>query len=197
MSDVESLRQLAPVAMDYVGFIFYEKSKRFVGEKMKLLSQIPLCIKTKRVGVFVNEKPEKVIETLRQYQLDIAQLHGNETPADCEKIRQSFPVIKAFNVDADFDFETLKEYEAACDYFLFDAKGKLPGGNNISYDWNLLNNYSLQKPFFLSGGIQPNDAEKIKAFTHPAFHAVDINSGFEVEAGRKDVGVVVKFLNEI
>ena len=193
----EDLKALAPLAPDFFGFVFYPVSKRYVGETIKELMQVPICAETKRVGVFVNELSDKVIEICNRQQLDYAQLHGNETPDYCNTISKSVNVIKAFSIDDSFDFKSLKAYDQVCDYFLFDAKGKLPGGNSITYDWNILNRYELDKPFFLSGGIRPQHIEQLKTLSHPALFAIDINSGFEINPGMKDTKLIREFFKEL
>lgn len=183
--------------VDFVGFVLYPHSKRYVGPLLKELAQIIICASTSRVGVFVNEKPERVAEICIREQLDFAQLHGDESPADCASVRKKVKVIKAFRMDAFFDFGQLAAYNAACDYFLFDAKGKLPGGNSISYDWSILQRYTMDKPFFLSGGITPRHAGQLNSFHHPSFFAIDINSGFETSPGVKDTRMIERFLKKL
>ena len=170
---------------DFVGFIFYPDSKRYVGDSIADLAATTICVNTARVGVFVNGNSEMVREICSKHQLDFAQLHGSESPDDCAAVRKSVKVIKAFNVDETFDFKQLKAYNETCDYFLFDAKGEYAGGNGIAYDWNLLKRYEMDKPFFLSGGIKPEYAEQLLSFHHPALFAIDINSGFETAPGKR------------
>jgi len=189
----EDLKALAPICVDFIGFVFYPPSKRYAGGNAQELMQVPLCAETRRVGVFVNENPDIVIEICNQHQLDFAQLHGSETPNYCNAVSKSVKVIKAFNVDASFNFKILTEYDAICDYFLFDAKGKLPGGNSTTYDWSILSRYEMNKPFFLSGGIRPQHVQQLKSFNHPSLFAVDINSGFETSPGEKDTRLISEF----
>lgn len=149
----------------------------------------------KKVGVFVNDDPAKVISLCRQNNLDIAQLHGEETPTDCLRVKQSgFEVFKAFSVDETFDFNALEAYAGCCDFFLFDTKGHLPGGTGRKFDWQLLDNYQLDIPFFLSGGIRPEDLDSIREFYHPRLYGIDINSGFELSPALKDVAKVQQFI---
>jgi len=183
--------------VDFVGFVLYPHSKRYAGGLLKELTQTTICANTSRVGVFVDEKPGRVLEICTEHQLDVAQLHGDESPADCEAVRNKVKVIKAFHVDASFNFRQLSAFDAGCDFFLFDARGKLPGGNSISYDWNILHRYRMNKPFFLSGGISPAHTEQLKSFRHPAWFAVDINSGFETSPGVKNTMVIERFLREM
>ena len=181
--------EVAALQPDYLGFIFWEPSARnFVGE----IPELPTTIK--KVGVFVDASLETVLEKVKTYGLEAVQLHGKENAAYCKAIRDNiqkdgFEVIKVFSVNEDFDFGTLKDYEDVCDYFLFDTKGKLPGGNGYTFDWSLLNDYPSKKPFFLSGGIGLESMEKLKDFLKsPASkycHAIDVNSKFESKPGLK------------
>ena len=149
MRDPNNLQDLLKLPIDYVGLIFYEKSKRFVDEDFPELN----FRGKEKVGVFVNESIEYILEKSQQYDLATIQLHGEESPEFCEFLkRKNFLVIKAFPVNSDFDFSRTKRYEPFCDYFLFDTKGKLPGGNGFAFDWKILEKYQSKIPFFLSGG---------------------------------------------
>jgi phosphoribosylanthranilate isomerase len=139
-----------------------------------------------------------VLEICQNWKLDVAQLHGNESPQYCSQIKDSgITVFKAFSVDESFDFATLKAYSGVCDYFLFDTKGRLPGGTGQKFNWQLLENYRGDVPFFLSGGIDPDDVDAIRDFQHPQLFGIDINSCFEISPGIKDAGKVNKFIDEI
>jgi phosphoribosylanthranilate isomerase len=177
-----------------MGFIFYGKSKRFVhkDDRKSLFASIPMDVE--KVGVFVNEPLAFVIDTISTYGLDYAQLHGEENRTFCAEVQKYAKVIKAFRVDESFKFETLNEYQN-CDLLLFDAKGKEYGGNGIKYDWQLLEQYKLKTPFLLSGGIGPDDVDKILAFDHARFIGIDINSGFEIEPGLKDIEKIKSFIS--
>lgn len=198
MRDPENISGIVAAAPDFMGFIFYPKSKRFVGTEFsaEMLKAIPESVK--KVGVFVDELPEDVIEICRQLSLQVAQLHGNELPEDCRQIRESgFQVFKAFSVDDQFDFQKLEAYSGACNYFLFDTKGHVPGGTGQKFNWQLLENYKGDVPFFLSGGIGPDDLEVLRRFSHPRWRGIDINSGFEIEPALKDVEKVKVFVEKI
>ncbi|MEM7037774.1 MAG: tryptophan synthase subunit beta, partial [Bacteroidota bacterium] len=136
---------------------------------------------------------DTILEKTELYGLDYVQLHGDESPGFCAAVDGFVPVIKAFRVGEGFDFEALGKYEAACSYFLFDTKGKNYGGNGTKFDWDLLNGYAGSTPFLLSGGIGPEDAEIVRAFEHPRMAGVDLNSGFEMEPGLKDIAKVKEF----
>lgn len=198
MRDPDNISGVIAALPDYLGFIFYPKSSRFVGfePSAEVFEAIPDSIK--KAGVFVDEKPEKVIETCNKWNLDIAQLHGHETPEYCRQIKVAgIIVFKAFSVDESFDFASLKAYSGVCDYFLFDTKGQLPGGTGQKFNWQLLENYKGDVPFFLSGGIGPDDMVAVRNFSHSKLFGIDINSGFEISPALKDLEKVRKFFSEI
>jgi len=198
MRDPKNIDAVCASNPDYVGFIFYPKSSRFIGEDpdTTIFSRVPDT--TQKVGVFVNETPETVIAICRKYNLQVAQLHGKESPEYCQQIKQAgLTVFKAFSVNDDFDFHQLQEYANIVDYFLFDTKGKLPGGTGEKFNWQVLQQYQLDKPFFLSGGIRQKDAADIKALNFRTLFAADINSGFEIEQGLKDAAQVAAFIHQI
>lgn len=201
MRDQENIQSLLTLKPDYVGFIFYPKSKRFVANfpKIEMPSEI------KKVGVFVNENIEKVIEIAKKNKLGAIQLHGNESPEYCNELRhselfsESYPIeiFKAFSVDDAFDFSTTVPYQAVCDFLLFDTKGKDYGGNGVKFNWEVLQKYMGKTPFLLSGGISKCDAENIKTLKHKAFAGVDINSGFEIEPALKNINDIKEFKNNL
>lgn len=190
----ENSQDISTLEPDYLGFIFWEKSTRNfdLKELPKLDSNI------KKVGVFVNATLEEIQTKIDMFQLDAIQLHGNESVAFCKEVQQlKVEVIKAFSMDATFDFGQLKGYENVVDYFLFDTKGKLPGGNGTAFDWQVLENYTLKKPFFLSGGIGLTETNKVKDFLQSNLsnycYAIDVNSRFEIEPGLKNKIDLEKF----
>jgi len=198
MRDPGNISGVVTASPDYMGFIFYPKSKRFVGfePSPEVLDIIPGT--TKKVGVFVDETPAKVLKIVQNWNLDVVQLHGHETPEYCQKIRDSaITVFKAFSVDEQFDFSSLNAYSGVCDFFLFDTKGQLPGGTGQKFNWQLLTNYKGDVPFFLSGGIGPEDLEAIRHFDHPRWRGIDINSGFEISPALKDIEKVKSFISGI
>ncbi len=198
MRNPDNISGIASALPDFIGFIFYPKSKRFVGTELHVetLKAIPESVK--KVGVFVDEFPEEVIEICKKLNLEVAQLHGNESPEYCRQIQKSgLMVFKALSVDEQFDFSGLKAYSGVCDYFLFDTKGNVPGGTGQKFNWQLLEKYNGDVPFFLSGGIGPDDLEAIRHFMHPRWRGIDINSGFEIEPALKDVEKVKNFIFEI
>ena len=192
-SNILGLSILEP---EYMGFIFWEKSKRFVMGPTPNLSQT----KIKKTGVFVNADFEKIKDKVRVHKLEAIQLHGLESPEFCEKIKNlGVEIIKAFSIDENFNFNILEKYELCSDYFLFDTKGKSPGGNGISFDWEILRNYKYEKKFFLSGGIgieSISAIKKIKNLSLPLF-CVDINSRFELNPGEKNIELIKSFKNSL
>lgn len=194
-SNIEDLVKLKP---NYIGFIFYAKSKRFIGQQIPDEIQALVPVYIQKVGVFVDEPFDNLLEKFRSNKLDMIQLHGSELPGYCERLKKlDIPVIKVFSVGADFDFTTVQPYNQFCDYYLFDTAGDLHGGNGVKFDWKKLDQYKESKPFFLSGGIQPIDADEIKNITHNELYAIDINSGFEIEPGVKDIPILKSFIEKI
>ena len=194
----DNIKQVAALQPDYLGFIFYEKSAR--NFDTKLIPKLPKSIK--KTGVFVNADINFVEEKINKYNLQAVQLHGDESPEYCKKLKsKSIEIFKVFSIKDEFNFDVLKPYEDACDYFLFDTKGKLPGGNGYTFDWNVLNNYPSTKPFFLSGGLGVNEVEDIKHFFNSKAskycYALDVNSKFEIEPGLKDGLILKEFKNNL
>ena len=188
--------EVAKLQPDYLGFIFYENSLRNFED---LIPKLPDEIK--KVGVFVDEKVEVIVAKIEKHKLDAIQLHGHESPETCRLLKSTKKeIIKVFSIKDEFDFSVLNDYEDVCDYFLFDTKGKLPGGNGYTFNWDILNNYSSCKPYFLSGGIGLEETEKIKAFIKSKAsnqcYALDVNSKFEIEAGLKNIEELEKFKHE-
>ena len=179
----ENIKQVAALSPDYMGFIFYSQSKRFVGDDFKIPVISP---RIKKVGVFVDQKADYIIEKTDKYGLDYIQLHGNESASFCEVMSHLVKVIKAFGIDENFNFNLLENYKSSCDYFLFDTKTNEFGGSGKQFDWGILKNYTCDVPLFLSGGIGLEEVEKlrIKEFK---IHAIDVNSRFETEPGLKDI----------
>jgi len=193
LSNIEDLVKLKP---DYIGFIFYPKSKRFIGEQIpdEIRSLIPVYIQ--KVGVFVDEPIDSLLEKFKNNELDMVQLHGSELPDYCERLKKlDIPVIKAFNINSSFDFDSVKPYNPYCNYYLFDTATDLRGGSGKKFDWKKLDQYKEEKPFFLSGGIQSTDIEEIKSVIHNELYAIDVNSGFEIEPGLKDVPKLKSFID--
>lgn len=193
MRDPENVAALEKTEVDYIGFIFYEGSSRYVRPEAPVTtgSLVP-------VGVFVNAEKGFILEMIPAWNLQYVQLHGDESPQYCAEIREAgVKIVKAFSVDRGFDFSATEPYSGSADYFLFDTKGENYGGNGIPFDWEILDRYKGNRPFWLSGGIHPGMADAVREFSHPLLYAIDINSGFETEPGLKNIKNIEKFLHEI
>jgi phosphoribosylanthranilate isomerase len=196
MRDPDNIRRLVELQPDYIGFILFPGSKRYLGKNYRLTTEIPNSIK--RVGIFVNALIPEIFEWVSRLELDFVQLHGIEPPEYCMEMNNlNIKVIKTFGIDADFDFSILKDYIPYCDYFLFDTKSILHGGSGEQFDWSILKNIKLDKPIFLSGGIGPDDVQLIRQLHQVNIHAVDINSRFETGPGLKDILLLDKFFKEL
>ncbi len=196
----ENLQQIAALQPDYMGFIFYPKSPRYVLPHLNAsdFQNIPESIK--KIGVFVNGDPEVIMEYVEQFNLDGIQFHGDESPETIYKFRNiGLVLFKAFGLqdDFDFDFDILKEYEHAVDFFLFDTKTAQYGGSGQKFNWNILKNYSSLKPFLLSGGIGVEELEDFLSIQDLPIHAVDLNSRLEISPGLKDIDKVKKAIKII
>jgi phosphoribosylanthranilate isomerase len=198
MNNPGNVKEIAELKPDFMGFLFFAESPRFVGHEpeMELFNNVPPGIK--KSGVFYNEDNNKILKLSVLTGLDMIQLHGNESPPACLQLKSSgLAVVKAFNIDRYFHFDSLKQYMPVCDYFLFDTKSEKPGGSGKKFAWEKLKEYNLDKPFFLSGGIFPHDAAEIESIGNRGLFAVDINSRFETSPGIKDAVRVKTFINEI
>ena len=192
LMQVDQINQLNTMQVDYLGVIFHEQSPR----------HLALLIDAERISkltlVTVNQTFENIVMLSEKYNSRILQLHGEETPAHCKKLTtQGFTIIKAFSIDDTFNFNTCEPYMDCVDFYLFDTKGKSNGGNGIKFNWQLLNQYQLSKPFFLSGGLEASDAENIKRLDHPALYGIDINSKFEFSPGIKNIEKIRDFISKI
>jgi len=194
MGQAENVSAISELPLDLMGFIFYDKSPRRVDETIfKYIDDSPF----KKVGVFVNEALEVVLEKAKAYQLDLIQLHGFESPDYCQEVRKQLPVIKAIGISQVQDFELCMHYYSAVDYFLFDTKSKQYGGTGQQFNWDVLQAYKGTVPFLLAGGITVKDVSTLKQINHPQLIGFDINSGFELEPGLKNVSLVNQFIADI
>lgn len=194
--DKENLESILRLNPDFVGFIFYDKSPRFVSQ----LPDVNWPAGVEKVGVFVNESTEVILEKAKEFGLDFIQLHGDETPKQCAELKlRGLGVIKVFNVGEDFDFLLLEPYKPVVDYFLFDSATAARGGSGQTFNWDLLKRYDQQVPYFLSGGIGPMHAQAMKSDWVKELDpfALDINSKFETAPGMKNIAVLEKFMSEI
>ncbi|GAA0740711.1 phosphoribosylanthranilate isomerase [Gaetbulibacter jejuensis] len=203
----DNITQVANLQPDYLGFIFYKQSKRYFDGN---IPELPKAIK--KVGVFVDAEIDYILSKVKTHKLNAIQLHGNESSDFCNEIKYQFErsrepndnpieIIKVFSIKDEFNFDVLKPYEAVCNYFLFDTKGQLPGGNGYTFNWEVLSNYPSQKPYFLSGGIGLNETEDIKSFLRSPkskyCYALDVNSKFEIEAGLKNLEELATFKTDL
>jgi len=223
MRDPENIRAVASLPIDLMGFIFYEKSPRYI----RNTGILPAPAHVQRVGVFVNAAFDFIVEKIKTHQLSYLQLHGDESPEYCRDIQREIEatrtptlkgeqptfspnsdeiqLIKAFRVNEDFDFSETKKYEKYCAYFLFDTKKKKTtsqreeeyGGTGKKFNWQILQQYTGDTPFLLSGGIGAEDVEAVQNFSHPQFEGIDLNSKFEREPALKNVQKIEDFLSVV
>jgi len=195
MKFTENREKVEQLPVDLLGYIFYPPSKRFVGKKADkglFKSDKP------KVAVFVNESVNTVLQLAEKWSFEFIQLHGNENQQTCEILKkQGLKIIKAFSVNEQFSFASTKNFSDVSDYFLFDTKTKLHGGSGKKFNWKILEKYVGKTPFFLSGGIGPDDAEPIKELEHEQFLGIDINSGFEDEPGAKNIEKLKRFIQQV
>lgn len=196
----EQVQQLNDFQVDFAGFIFYPKSPRYIGEMSSVLRSEFKVVSSKpniqKVGVFVNAAIEDIKKAIADFDLQLVQLHGDESPEFCLELQQYILIIKAFRINNETDIDDIVEpFENACNYYLFDTVTKLYGGSGEKFNWDMLRKAQINKPFFLSGGISLDDIEKVKSFQHPYLYAIDVNSKFEVSAGVKDMDKVKSFVS--
>lgn len=203
MTQVEQIKHLDTIGVEFAGFIFYHKSPRYVFKHLtrpeikKIRGQ-----HINKVGVFVNAPVEELLAIVDECGLQMVQLHGDETPKYCEKVADYIGVIKAFRLREDDQvLWKIKDYQDIADMFLFDTEGAGYGGTGKKFNWSVLKGLRINKPFFLSGGIGPEDVENVKTFIQDPvakdLFSLDVNSKFETIPGLKDMQAVEKFVNEI
>ena len=194
MREADNIRELERLPFQWMGFIFYPRSKRYVDNVPQYLP-----LRQKRVGIFVDATEEFITEHVSQYGLHLLQLHGHETPADCHNIKQAtgLAIIKALGIATEDDVRQAEQYKDTADYFLFDTKSETLGGSSQAFDHRLLNAYTLSTPFLLSGGIGPENREEVISIRHPQFMGIDLNSKFELSPGLKSVSKLEDFLLNI
>ncbi|MBQ0787728.1 MAG: phosphoribosylanthranilate isomerase [Oceanihabitans sp.] len=197
MKSENNILDVAEIQPDYLGFIFYEKSPRFFNTE---IPELPESIE--KIGVFVNASLNYIVDKIETYNLQGVQLHGDESPEFCEQLKEyDVFVIKVFSVKNQFDFSVLEPYEDVCKYFLFDTKGKEPGGNGYPFNWNVFKKYPSKKPYFLSGGIGPEEIEALLLFLkRPESDlccTLDLNSKFEKLPGVKDLSKLKEFKHQL
>lgn len=194
--NIEEVAELHP---DYLGFIFWKPSMRFFDGSIPKLPKT-----TRKVGVFVDANIDEILNRTNTFDLNAIQLHGNESPEFCAKLKEQFEyqnikidILKVFSIKDSFDFQQLGPYEKLSDFFLFDTKGKLPGGNGYQFNWEVLKGYPSKKPYFLSGGIGLEEVDNVLEFLQKEeskyCHAIDVNSKFEISPGLKDIDKLKEF----
>ncbi|MFI3267191.1 MAG: phosphoribosylanthranilate isomerase [Rikenellaceae bacterium] len=189
----ENIVDVEKLGIDLMGFIFYAKSPRYVSEVPEYMPKT-----AKKVGVFVNETIETVLKISKDYSLDFLQLHGSETVEYCEKLKSlGHNLIKAFSISSAEDVQKAKDYDKCCEMFIFDTKCSSVGGSGVSFDWSLLENYTGNTPFLLSGGLGLNNIDSIAQFKHPQLAGYDLNSTFEVSPAEKDVAKIYEFIKKL
>jgi len=198
----EQVTALDEMGVDFAGFIFYPKSPRYVGNKISAEKMRKIKGHIAKVGVFVNEPYDDMMRTVEEYRLDMVQLHGDETPFFCEKVANYVTVVKAFRLSDNDPIDWIvRPYHDSTDMFMFDTMGAGYGGTGKKFDWNDLKAASVDKLFFLSGGIEPGDEENIKTFMKEPvaqkLFSIDINSKFEIAPGVKDVKKVKQFVEKL
>lgn len=209
LREPDNIKDIVALGVDYLGFIFYKKSKRYVGDSglaAWITENEELFADTIKVGVFVNAGVDIILNTVHDYQLDYVQLHGAESPGYCRELQllwsvstlRTARIIKAFSIDSNFDFEETYTYADTCDLFIFDTGGQAEhGGTGVKWDWSKLSEYKGKTPFLLSGGIGPKDAVRVQLIDHPQFAGVDLNSKFEEEPGMKISSLLKDFIGSV
>jgi len=194
LRDEDNITAVAALAPDYMGFICYEPSPRYVKDiGVGVLANLPSSMY--KTAVFVDESAEKINRLIDTLGFNAIQLHGSESPDFANSFRDKVTVFKAFGLNADFDFEQLNNYANNVDYFLFDTKTHMHGGSGKTFDWSMLDKYKLNVPFFLSGGLSLDNLAEVNTINHPQFYGVDLNSKFETSPGIKDIDKLKKAFN--
>lgn len=211
LREPENIQKLVELPLDYIGFIFYEKSPRAIYKHLNADSLPSIPKNIQKVGVFVNESVDMIFSQVNRYGLDVIQLHGDESAAFCEAIKSPVlrgsrgvsnhvKTIKAFGLDDNFDFEILQAYKPHCDYYLFDTKGKEYGGNGTAFNWEVLKSYKGEKSFFLSGGIGLDNIDALITFLQEnslPIHALDVNSAVEDVPGLKNIDKIKELCDKL
>jgi phosphoribosylanthranilate isomerase len=197
MRDPQNITKVLELSPDFMGFIFYEKSPRYVGHTWEGPG-LDFPKETKKVGVFVNEKPGKILQLADQYGISWIQLHGHESPEACQQLKhQGYSLIKAVSINHSDDFKRLSAYKPWVNYFLFDTPGTNYGGTGRTFDWSLLNSYDNQLPIFLSGGLSLENIEGVVELKKMKLEVLDVNSRFEITPGIKDYNMLKKLKEQI
>ncbi len=199
MRDAANIADIALLPIDYMGFILYPKSPRFIFKIQNAIRSV-LSERIKKTAVSVNLSQQLLLDVVNEFNFSAVQVHGKESPEYCNFLKKEKPeltIFKAVGVDAHFDFNSLTDYRNEIDFFLFDTKSEAHGGTGKKFSWHVLDSYKLEKPFFLSGGISLDDVETLKLFNHPQCVGYDINSRFERAPALKNVELVAQFINNV
>ena len=187
LNNTTNLKEILALEPDFIGLNFYPDSIRFVNEEVKVESPENV----KRVGVFVNEGIKRIIDYSHEYHLSYIQLHGEESPEFCEALQlHDLKIIKVFRVNKGFTFNEVEPFVEKSEYFLFDAAGESYGGNGVIFNWEILKDYPFDTPYFLAGGLSPENVDQVFQIEFPKLYALDVNSGYEAAPGIKDVDKV-------
>lgn len=196
MREPENIREVEQLGIDWMGFIFYEKSKRHVPT---LPAYMPS--QAKRIGVFVDYSIEEIAAKVEEFQFDGVQLHGSESPEFCEALRQNVdrPILinKAFGILTEEDLVATATYEGKCDYYVFDTKTPAKGGSGHAFDWHVLDQYQGSTPFLLSGGLSLDNLNELLQFHHEKMAGVDLNSKFEISPALKDASLLDLYIKTV
>ncbi|HLF33292.1 MAG TPA: phosphoribosylanthranilate isomerase [Cyclobacteriaceae bacterium] len=188
MRDAMNIREAAQLMPDFMGFIFYPASPRYVGQENISDRLKSLPGKIKKAGVFVDENPGSLVSIMNINDLDIVQLHGNESQGYCELLKkEGLVIMKSIRVGKEFDFRDMAPFIGVADYFLFDTKGTTYGGTGVPFEWEVLNDYPYEVPFFLSGGVGIENIDGVKRLRSKQLMAIDVNSRIESAPGIKDI----------
>ena len=197
----KQLEQLDGLDIEFAGLNFFKGSPRYIRKKILPQEVADIDLDIKKTGVFVNAGYDEIMQFTQLYNLDLVQLHGDETPRLCEQLSEELEVIKVFRLgenDKRSIDEEIVDYDDVCDYYLFDTASESQyGGTGKKFDWERIKTSKIEKPFFISGGIGPDDVGIIKSFKHPDFYGIDINSGFETAPGVKDMGLILRFIHAL
>jgi phosphoribosylanthranilate isomerase len=198
MRDTENILLVSDLGPDIMGFIFYRSSPRYAGDMLDEVILQKISSTVLKAGVFVNEDEKLISETVKRFSLDMVQLHGDETPDLCHRLKEkNIKVIKVFSMSRRNPFSRCNEFTGVTDYFLFDTPATGSGGAGSKFDWKVLNEYDLPHPFFLSGGISPEDTDRIGEIKKPSFCGIDLNSRFETSPGIKNTEMLKNFISDI
>jgi phosphoribosylanthranilate isomerase len=198
----EQVNGLDEMGVDLAGFIFYDKSPRYVGNKISPEKMKKIGGRIAKVGVFVNEDYDKLMKTVEEYRLDMVQLHGDESDRFCERVANYVTTIKAFRLSDNDPIEwMIRAYHEGSDMYMFDTLGAGYGGTGKKFNWNVLKEININKLFILSGGIEPGDEDRLREFEKEdiskKLFSIDINSKFEIGAGIKNMEKVAAFVKNL